>query len=482
MPLVIGSGVAIVALAGGAIGFVATQGGSSKADRAVSSAQAHESAAVRSTQNQLLAALRVNPVAGATNVPLDTPVTISDTAGSLTSVKVTTAAGAPLTGSASPSTGAWASTGALVSSTTYSIDVSVTSNGVTATRTSSFSTLTPTETVTESTFPTEDMTVGVGQPIVLRFNYDVTSPAAQKAIESRLTVSMTTPVAGGWYWFSSHELHFRPHTFWPAHDTVRISGDLDGIDAKGSGLAWTAGSVLDTFYIGDARVSYANLASEVMTVTLNGATLYSYPISGGRPQYPTMNGIHVVLDRETVVHMVSSTVGIPVHSPNGYDEYVFDDVHISDSGEYVHAAPWSVGSQGRSNVSHGCVNLSTAHAMQFYNFSRIGDVVDVTGSARPAAYGDHGVMDWSNPPWSAFAPAQVTQLPATSVPPTSSTTVTTISHNPVIPTTAPPPPAPTTATTSATTVPATTTTKPATTSTTKPATATTKPAGTTPST
>ena len=483
LPLVVGSGVAIVALAGGSVAFVATRGGgSAKPKHTATSAQAHESAAVRSTQAELLAALRVSPAAGATNVPLDTPVTVSDAAGSVTSVKVTSASGTAVAGSTSPTTGQWSSTGGLVGSTTYSVDVSITSNGVTASRTSSFTTLTPGETVTETTFPTEGMTVGVGQPIVLRFNYDVTSAAAQKAIESRLTVAMTTPVSGGWYWFSQHELHFRPHSFWPAHDTVQIRGDLNGIDAKGSGVAWTAGSVLDTFAIGEARISYANLASEVMTVTLNGATIYSYPISGGRPQYPTMDGVHLVLDRETVVHMVSSTVGIPVHSPNGYDEYVYDDVHISDSGEYVHAAPWSVGSQGRTNVSHGCVNLSTYHAMQFYNFSRIGDVVEVTGSSRPAVWGDHGVMDWSNPPWSSFAPAHVVQLAASSVPSTSSTTVTTIDRNPVVPTTAAPAPAPTApttttaATTTTTTVPKTTTTTKSSTTTAPKTTSTTKPA------
>ena len=475
--------MAIVVVVGGAIAFVATQGSgpAKRSNAAASAAQAHESAAVRSTQAALLAALRVNPGAGATNVPLDAPVTISDTAGSLTSVKVTSASGTAVAGSTSATTGQWASTGSLVGSTTYSVEVSVTSNGVTASKTSSFTTLTPTDTVTATVFPTDGMQVGVGQPIVLRFNYDVTTTAAQKAIESRLTVAMTTPVSGGWYWFSDHELHFRPHTFWPAHDIVQISGDLGGIDAKGTGVAWTAGSVLDSFSIGDARISYANLASEVMTVTLNGATLYSYPISGGRPEYPTMNGIHIVLDRETVVHMVSSTVGIPVHSPNGYDEYVYDDVHISDSGEYVHAAPWSVGSQGRTNVSHGCINLSTARAMQFYNFSRIGDVVEVTGSARPAAYGDHGVMDWSNPPWSDFAPAHVIQLASASVPSTSSTTVTTIDRNPVVPTTAAvaetAPTTATTATTTTTTVPkaTTTTVKPSTTTTVPKSTTTTKP-------
>ena len=45
--------------------------------------------------------------------------------------------------------------------------------------------------------------------------------------------------------------------------------------------------------------------------------------------------------------MNSATNGVPVNSPDGYDELVYSDVHISDSGEYVHAAPWSVDSQGR---------------------------------------------------------------------------------------------------------------------------------------
>ena len=120
-----------------------------------------------------------------------------------------------------------------------------------------------------------------------------------------------------------------------------------------------------------------------------------------------MGGVHIVLDRETVVRMISSSNGIPVNSPDGYDELVYFDVHISDTGEYVHAAPWSVGSQGRANVSHGCINLSPANAQAYFGFSRVGDVVLVTGSPRPPVHGDHGVMDWDTP-WSQFTPASVT--------------------------------------------------------------------------
>jgi lipoprotein-anchoring transpeptidase ErfK/SrfK len=150
-------------------------------------------------------------------------------------------------------------------------------------------------------------------------------------------------------------------------------------------------------------VSIANLATFTMSVSDNGRVVATYPISGGRPTDPTMGGTHIVLDRESVVRMNSATNGVPVNSPDGYDELVYSDVHISDSGEYVHAAPWSVSHQGSSNVSHGCINLSPADAQAFFDFSRVGDVVIVTGGPRPPAFGDHGVMDWSTD-WAQYTP------------------------------------------------------------------------------
>src|SRR5262249_54878366 len=152
--------------------------------------------------------------------------------------------------------------------------------------------------------------------------------------------------------------------------------------------------------------SVANLATDQMTVTENGNTIATYPFSGGRTTDPTMNGLHIVMDRESVVRMISSTNGIPVDSPDGYDELVYSDVHISDSGEYVHAPPWSVSSPGHPNVSHGCINLSPTDALKFFAFSRVGDVVWVVGGPRPPEFGDHGVMDWDTA-WSEFTPGVV---------------------------------------------------------------------------
>jgi hypothetical protein len=46
-------------------------------------------------------------------------------------------------------------------------------------------------------------------------------------------------------------------------------------------------------------------------------------------------------------------------------------------------------------VSHGCVNLSPANAQWFFNFSRIGDVVDVVGSRVMLSAKDGDIYDWA---------------------------------------------------------------------------------------
>ena len=81
-------------------------------------------------------------------------------------------------------------------------------------------------------------------------------------------------------------------------------------------------------------------------------------MSLGKPEFPTMSGKHIVLGKQQKVVMDSRTNGIPLDSSEGYLEDVFWDIQISSTGEYVHAAPWSVDDQGRANVSHGCINLS----------------------------------------------------------------------------------------------------------------------------
>ena len=88
-------------------------------------------------------------------------------------------------------------------------------DGVTAQRAATFTTVVPTALVTASVWPSDGLSVGVGQPIVFTFNHYVDTAAARAAVLSHISVSMSRPVPGGWYWFSDDELHFRPESFWP---------------------------------------------------------------------------------------------------------------------------------------------------------------------------------------------------------------------------------------------------------------------------
>jgi lipoprotein-anchoring transpeptidase ErfK/SrfK len=421
---------------------------------------------------QLLSEVSMSPANGSTKQPLSTVVTLRANRARLESVRVSVLpGGGKLKGVLAPAGDEWHSTGKLFPGNTYTVHYTVLSTGagpatdggtgaVTAATFSAkgsgtFTTAPPASIVTASVFPSPGIAVGVGQPIVFMFSQPVGTLAAQKAVESHLSIAMSKPVPGGWHWFSSVELHFRPTSYWPVGDQVEVNGNLNGWDAGGG--AWGEGAVSTAFVIGNSHISVVNLATHEMTVTDNGQLLYTWPISAGQPRWPTQDGTHIVLDRESVVHMISSTVGIPVKSPAGYNEFVYWDVHISDSGEYVHAAPWSVSDQGFENVSHGCVNLGPANAEAFFHFSRVGDIIDVIDGVRPPMQGDHGVMDWSfGGPTVSWTPAKVTQL-TTSV---TTIPVTTLPPPPGAPGGAPVPTVPPPSTTT-TATPTTTTTAPA---------------------
>ena len=80
----------------------------------------------------------------------------------------------------------------------------------------------------------------------------------------------------------------------------------------------------------------------------------------------------------------------------GYDIQVPWSVRITWSGDYLHDAPWSVGSQGSTNVSHGCVNMAPADAELYYKMELTGDPVTIVGSSRAGVWGN-GWTDWFLP-------------------------------------------------------------------------------------
>src|SRR5699024_6538911 len=69
-------------------------------------------------------------------------------------------------------------------------------------------------------------------------------------------------------------------------------------------------------------------------------------------------------------------------------------VRINNNGEFIHANPATVGDQGSTNVSHGCINLSTADAKAYFNSAIYGDPVIVTGTKTKLSDSLTELYDW----------------------------------------------------------------------------------------
>jgi lipoprotein-anchoring transpeptidase ErfK/SrfK len=234
--------------------------------------------------------------------------------------------------------------------------------------------------------PSPGEIVGVAHPLVVTFADRVTDRAAA---ERALDVSSSVPrtgqsvtgqsVTGRFEWIDNRTVHWVADEFWPAHSTVALS----------------VGGRPTTIATGPAVIGVANISDHTFTVTIDGigagpssalpaphhrprwGEAGVFPASMGRPKYPTPVGIYTVLAKERGVTMDSSTVGIPVHSPDGYLLKVEHAVRFTRRGLFVHGAPWAINSLGHDNVSHGCISLSPEDAEWYFDTVNVGDPIIV---------------------------------------------------------------------------------------------------------
>ena len=348
-----------------------------------------------------VAPLRVRTNVARTDVPIDREVRLTASGGTLRAVKVTSEAG-PLSGKLSKNQKTWVSSGRLEPGVAYRIhSTGVRSDGKQVVKNQQFRTddLTLDEQTYPSVAPLEGETVGVGMPVIVTFDIPVTDKAS---IEKHMSVSASPRQPGAWHWISDQEVHWRPKHYWRAGTSVDVDVDINSIPAGGGIYGQESRHV--EFNIGDAHIYKVNMDTHQMRVFSNGGLLRTIPITTGEePKFTTRSGVKVILEKFRTKRMNSETIGIDRNSPDGYD---IDDVEyamrVTYSGEFVHAAPWSVADQGYANVSHGCTGMSTANAGWLYNMSRRGDVVEYTGTDRQMeltnGYGDWNLdfADWSS--------------------------------------------------------------------------------------
>ncbi|MEU1279092.1 Ig-like domain-containing protein [Streptomyces sp. NPDC005805] len=337
-----------------------------------------------------------NTETGSRKVDPDKPLEVTTKGGDIriTDVTVTDDAGRRLAGELSADGVRWRSTAPLAAGARYTMRVSTEDEeGAPGVRVLTFET-TPAKRFLTAEFGPEAGTYGVGQPVTAKLSMAVKDPKGRGVVERALKVNSKPAVEGAWYWVDDKTLHFRPKEYWPAGATVTASSNLQGV--KVAGKLYGGPSKPLKLTIGDRIEAITDAASHTMVVKRNGEVINTIPVTTGKPGFDTRNGVKVVLAKEQFVRMRGTSIGIAEGSSESYDLPVYWATRVTWSGEYVHAAPWSVGSQGSANVSHGCTGMSTSNAQWFFETVRQGDIVSVVNS-----YGDmmapfgNGFGDWN---------------------------------------------------------------------------------------
>lgn len=340
----------------------------------------------------------VSPEDGATNVITAAELQFTLEGTQTAQVTLTDGGGNAITGAMRPDGSSWLPDRQLAYGTRYTATVTATkSDGTSAQASTTFTTMgEPSRTARVQSFNGDNVTYGVGMPIIISFDVNVPE-SARAALERRLFVTSNPPQEGSWHWISSYyhdagsQVRYRPKEYWQPGTRVQARIALGGMPWGYEGIYGRNDLTLD-FMIGDSQILTIDDATKRMTVTVNGQPVdREIKVSLGRPNPPEMrssSGHMLIMTREHP--RVFDTTD---RASGGYRTEVQYAEQLTTSGEFIHDAPWSVNQQGQTNVSHGCLNVSPENGEWLYDFVRVGDPVIVTGTGKPLVWGD-GFTDW----------------------------------------------------------------------------------------
>ncbi|MDX2559723.1 Ig-like domain-containing protein [Streptomyces sp. TX20-6-3] len=363
-----------------------------------SQAQVDEAAAQKTSK----AKITISPKNGAQNASINKDAKVSVTEGKLTEVVMTSAEGKAVEGEIAADGLSWKPTGQLERATVYKIAATATdAEGLEAHENSSFTTVSKANSFIGNFTPEDGSTVGVGMPVSINFNKAITD---KKAVQSGITVTSSSGQEVVGHWFDGTRLDFRPDDYWTEGSTVTLKLDLDGVEGAEGVFGVQQKTV--TFKIGRNQVSTVDVATKTMTVTQDGKTIKTIPISAGSPENPTYNGQMVISEKFKETRMNGATVGFT--DDDGKGEYDIKDVphamRLSTSGTFIHGNYWGPDSIfGSANTSHGCVGLNDVkgagdpnqQAAWLYDHSIVGDVVIVKNSKDKTIAPSNGLNGWN---------------------------------------------------------------------------------------
>ncbi|MFC9896739.1 Ig-like domain-containing protein [Nocardia sp. NPDC127579] len=338
------------------------------------------------------AQVTLQPGADATAVNPAAPVSVEVTDGVIDQVALTNANGKQVSGEFSPDRRKYAITEPLGYDAAYTWSGTARGGDNQAVPIEGgFHTLTPKATVGATFQLADGQQVGIGAPIILQFHGRVTDKAA---VERALKVTTDPGTEGAWAWFpddsGGSRVHWRPKNYWQPGTTVHVAADLYGVDFGGG--RYGDADLTSDFTIGRSQIVKADAPSHRIQVIRDGQVTMDFAASygeGNEPRNVTRSGVHIVTEKYEMVKMSN-----PPYYTDVEEHWA---VRISNNGEFIHANPESSAAQGNSNVTNGCINLSTADAREYFGTALYGDPVEVTGTSIPLSAADGDVYDWAIP-------------------------------------------------------------------------------------
>ena len=341
--------------------------------------------------------LAVTPAAGKAAVPVSTEIGLKVSGGKVTTVTLKDAAGKPVAGSFREDNSAWVPSAPLKTKQKYVASVVATAdNGQTKTAETSFTTMgAPGRKTGTGLYLFDDKTYGVAMPVVVEFSPGI-KKADRAAVQKRMFVRSEPAQPGAWSWTSSGtQAYYRAPEFWQTGTKLTVRIATGGLPTGGGRYGDRDRSA--TVKIGRSFVMKVDNATKRMTVEENGKVVRTLPVSLGKKSTPSSSGTMVVMDK--LAQTVFDTTA-ELGPEEGYRTEIQYAQRITWSGQYIHSAPWSVGDQGRRNVSHGCVNVSPSNARWLFDRTMVGDPITVKGTGDKLDYGN-GWTPW-DVSWSEF--------------------------------------------------------------------------------
>ncbi|WP_240521919.1 L,D-transpeptidase [Amycolatopsis vastitatis] len=336
------------------------------------------------------AVLTLSPAKDAKDVAPGEPVSVTVKDGKVGEVTLTGADGKVVAGKVRADGSGWDSAEPLGYHKTYRLAATATgADGKPVTAESTFTTAKPARQLDVSVNLVDGETVGVGMPLIFTFTGNVADKAAA---EKALKVTAEPATEGAFHWFGDKQVTWRPKEYWKSGTKIKVDAAVYGKPLGNGSYGREDKGASAT--VGDKLVAVADGGTHQMTVSINDKEVKTMPTSMGKPGHNTPAGSYTVMSEHTGYTMNSATYGVPEDAPGGYSTFVQYAVRLSYSGIFYHSAPWSVRQQGHSNVSHGCLNLSTENTKWLMDTSKKGDIVTVQNSGGPKLEPTDGWSVW----------------------------------------------------------------------------------------